>query len=223
MAEYSSSYTICKQVTLKKPISAFSSFCIWQLWCTRASPEHQEDRVYSGLFCLQCGKVGVLYLLGGGSKWAAVKRWWYTSCGNHRHGDWLSLLWPWEMSTFQKPGKTQNYGSAWWQPSLSVGGSFWKIPTRIYEHQHPEAADFSIILLCKLSSTFSYPALPCWLSGKESAHGVGDRGSIPGLGISPGEGNGNPLQCSCLENPKDRGAWWATVHGITKSWKWLRD
>ena len=39
-----------------------------------------------------------------------------------------------------------------------------------------------------------------------------DSGSILGSGISPGEGNGNPLQCSCLENPLDRGAWWATVH-----------
>ena len=44
-----------------------------------------------------------------------------------------------------------------------------------------------------------------------------DAGSIPGLGRSPGEGNGNPLQYSCLENPMDRGAWWAAVHGVTKS------
>ena len=41
-------------------------------------------------------------------------------------------------------------------------------------------------------------------------------GSIPGLGRSPGEGNGNPLQYSCLGNPRDRGAWWATVHGVSK-------
>ena len=46
---------------------------------------------------------------------------------------------------------------------------------------------------------------------------AGDAGWIPGLGRSPGEGNGNPLQCSCLENPMDRGAWWATVHGVTES------
>ena len=45
-----------------------------------------------------------------------------------------------------------------------------------------------------------------------------DTGSIPGPGRSPGEGNGNPLQYSCLENPMDRGAWWDTVHGVTKSW-----
>ena len=53
--------------------------------------------------------------------------------------------------------------------------------------------------------------------GKESARNVGDRGSIPGSGRSLGEGNGNPLQSSCLENPMDRGAWQAIVHGVAKS------
>ena len=52
---------------------------------------------------------------------------------------------------------------------------------------------------------------------KESACKEGDHGSIPGSGRSPG-GHGNPLQYSCLENPMDRGAWWGTVHGVTKSW-----
>ena len=47
--------------------------------------------------------------------------------------------------------------------------------------------------------------------------------SIPGSGRSPGGGNGNPLQCSCLGNPMDRVALWATVHGVAKSWTWLRD
>ena len=50
---------------------------------------------------------------------------------------------------------------------------------------------------------------------------VGDGGSIPGSGRSPGKGNGNPLQYSCLENPMDREAWWATVHGVSKSWPQL--
>ena len=59
--------------------------------------------------------------------------------------------------------------------------------------------------------------LPCWLSGKESTCNPGDMGSTPGLGRSPGEGNGNPLQCSCLENPGDGGAWWAAVYGVTQS------
>ena len=52
---------------------------------------------------------------------------------------------------------------------------------------------------------------------KASACNVGDLGSIPGSGRSPGEGNGNPLQYSCLENPMDGGAWWAAVHGVAKS------
>ena len=56
----------------------------------------------------------------------------------------------------------------------------------------------------------------CWLSGKESACNTGDLGSIPRLGRSPGVGNGNPLQYSCLENPMERGGWWATVHGVTR-------
>ena len=53
--------------------------------------------------------------------------------------------------------------------------------------------------------------------GKVSACNAGDLGLIPGSGRSPGEGNGNPLQYSCLENSMDGGAWWATVHGVTKS------
>ena len=53
--------------------------------------------------------------------------------------------------------------------------------------------------------------------GKESAFSAGDAGSLPGLGRSLGEGNDNPLQYSCLENPMDRGAWRATVRGVAKS------
>ena len=56
-----------------------------------------------------------------------------------------------------------------------------------------------------------------------SACNVGDLGSIPGSGRSPGEGNGNPLQYSCLENPMDGRAWWATVHGVAKSRTRLSD
>ena len=59
--------------------------------------------------------------------------------------------------------------------------------------------------------------LPYHSAGKESACNVGDMGSIPGLGRSPGEGNGNPLQYSCLANPMDGGAWWAAVHGVAES------
>ena len=59
--------------------------------------------------------------------------------------------------------------------------------------------------------------------GKESAYNAGELGSIPGSERSPGEGNGNPLQYACLENSMDRGAWWATVHEVTKSQTWLID
>ena len=58
--------------------------------------------------------------------------------------------------------------------------------------------------------------------GKESACSAGDLSSIPGWGRSPGEGNGKPLQYPCLENPMNRGAWQAAVHGVAKSWAWLR-
>ena len=58
---------------------------------------------------------------------------------------------------------------------------------------------------------------------KASAYNAGDLGSIPGSGRSPGEGNGNPFQYSCLENLMDRGAWRATVHGVAKSWTQLSD
>ena len=53
-------------------------------------------------------------------------------------------------------------------------------------------------------------------AGKESACNAGDLGSISGLGRSPGEGNGNPLQYSCLRDSMDRGTWWATVHGVAE-------
>ena len=58
---------------------------------------------------------------------------------------------------------------------------------------------------------------PGSLEVKASACNVGDLGLIPGTGRSPGEGNGNPFQYSCLENPMDEGTWWATVHGVTES------
>ena len=71
--------------------------------------------------------------------------------------------------------------------------------------------------------SFVFPCFPGGWDSKESAYNAGNLGSIPGLGRSPGEGNGNPLQYSCLKNSMDRGAWRATVHGVTKSWTWLSD
>ena len=70
---------------------------------------------------------------------------------------------------------------------------------------------------------WNQPKYPCSSVGKESACNAADPGSIPRLGRSPGEGNGNPLQYPCLENFMDRGAWWAAVHGVTKSRAQLSD
>ena len=63
----------------------------------------------------------------------------------------------------------------------------------------------------------SIDGLPGGSDCKASTYNEGDPSSIPESGISPGEGNGTPLQYSCLENPMDGGAWWATYHGVTKS------
>ena len=72
---------------------------------------------------------------------------------------------------------------------------------------------FSIMVYHRILNCF-----PCSSVGKESACSARDQGSIPRLGRSPAEGNGNPLQYLCLENLMDRGAWRAAVHGVTKSW-----
>ena len=61
------------------------------------------------------------------------------------------------------------------------------------------------------------------LEAKNLPTNARDAGSLPGLGRSHGEGNGNSLQYSCLETPMERGAWWNTVHGVAKSWTRLSD
>ena len=81
---------------------------------------------------------------------------------------------------------------------------------------------FRIINFLPVLESFLSPSLSIYIDtycgsvSKESACNEGDSGLIPASGRSPGEGNGNPLQHSCLENPMDRGAWWATVHGSEK-------
>ena len=90
----------------------------------------------------------------------------------------------------QQPGERSEAGAAW--DSLLFVGSF-------------EVG---------LGLNMGFPSVS---DGKESACQAGDPSSLPGLGGSPGEGNGNPLQCCCLGNPMDdRGAWWSTVHGVAK-------
>ena len=69
-----------------------------------------------------------------------------------------------------------------------------------------------------LFNVFIKEGFPGGLEVKSSAHNAGDLGSIPGLGRFPGEGNGNPVQYSCLENPMGGRTWRATVYGVAKSW-----
>ena len=81
-----------------------------------------------------------------------------------------------------------------------------------FYHCHPYlTSSFYLNSSCPIPSCFLHSS-----DSEASACNVGDLGSIPGLGSSPGDGNGNPLQYSCLENPMDRGTWQATVHGIAR-------
>ena len=89
--------------------------------------------------------------------------------------------------------------------------------TRAGRHQFFGTQSFS------LSSSHIQKGFPVSSDGKESACNVGNPGSIPGSGRSPGEGNGYPLQHSFLENSMERGAWQTTVHGVAKSQTWLND
>ena len=86
------------------------------------------------------------------------------------------------------------------------------------ENHHTEAFNMWIF-----RGTYSVWGFPGDSDGKESVCSEGDWSSMPGLWRTPGEGNGYPLQSSCLENSMDRGVWRATVHGVTKSQTWLSD
>ena len=96
--------------------------------------------------------------------------------------------------------------------TLSIGKDF-----------HIELWHLYTSLFCYWSAVSVSEGLPCSSKGKESVCNVGDQGLIPGSGRSSGEGNGKPLQYSCLENAMDRGVSRATVCGVAKSWTWLRD
>ena len=94
----------------------------------------------------------------------------------------------------------------------SIGSSF---------HQHIINECFQVPSLV-LDTGISNQGFPGGSDGKESVCSAGDLGLIPGSGRS-GEGHGNPLHCSSLENSMDRGAWWATVHEVVNSWTKLSD
>ena len=92
----------------------------------------------------------------------------------------------------------------------------------LWGHVTPPISVFIFLLeLIGMLSVFSIKDFPSGSVSKETACSAGDAALILGLRRSPGEWDGYPLQYSCLGNPMDRGAWWATVHGVAKSWTWL--
>ena len=112
-----------------------------------------------------------------------------------------------------------------------LGALWWPRVWGVYSHYHPNSRKAS--WEHGLSGIFFFPTTaltsrgyPGGTSGKErnwqfKRHNIKDLGLIPGLERSPGEGNGNPLQHSCLGNPMDCGAWKTTVHGVAESWTWF--
>ena len=86
----------------------------------------------------------------------------------------------------------------------------------VRENELPPVKVNSIYFWWRQTGRTQLLGLCCGSDGNESVCNAGDPSLIPGLERSPGEGNGNPLQESCLENPTDRGAWWATAHGIAR-------
>ena len=125
-------------------------------------------------------------------------------------------LWPWpscaQISSLAlwKPQNKFPILFAWFQKVLRYNPAHSsKLISKVSPHYCTHFAHFSLLVFIK--------GFPGGSEVKASACNAGDPGSIPRLGRSPGEGNGNPLQYSCLENPMDRGAWWAAVHGVTKS------
>ena len=106
--------------------------------------------------------------------------------------------------------RTRTYTCLKGSPEIHTGKFLW-------------AGLFHMLMSERIISTIWGKGSPGGSVGKESTCNMGDLGLTPGLGRSPGGGNGNPLQYSCLENPMNRGAWRAAVHGVTKNRIQLND
>ena len=135
--------------------------------------------------------------------WQRVGRDWVTNTFS-----FTSYVEKWDKTNEQKPGR--KYSAHWWSSRLCLDWFFSSLHKSVMEKHH-----VCKVKLCLLGA----------LVVKNSPVNRGDIrdvGSIPGSGRSPGGGHGNPLQCSCLENPMERGAWWVTVHGVAKGWTWLK-
>ena len=111
--------------------------------------------------------------------------------------------------------------STWATPSSNLGPVFLSLDVHAHDPRWIPSWQ-NHFMVCryehdKLCISWFYQGSPGGSDGKEFTCNAGDLCLIPGLGRSPGGGNGNPLQYFCLNNPVDRGAWWAAVHGVTKS------
>ena len=129
-----------------------------------------------------------------------------------------------ERKRSEKRKDDSNFGTdSWWKTLQLNTFLFTSLFNNKCKLNHNELNrrnyELLFVLTCKCINT----GFPGASEVKASACNAGDLGSIPGSGISPGEGNGNPLQCSCLENPMEGGAWWATVHGVAQSRTRLSD
>ena len=132
------------------------------------------------------------------------------------------------VSSGEKEKRYSNFLTPWLRSYTSYSFTFYKWKLVTWSHLAAEdSGKCSPWLGCYvLARTLRFEGLPWWLSDKESAcnaGGAGDVHSIPGCGRSSGGKHGSPLQHSPLENPMDRGAWWAIVHRVTKSRTRLSD
>ena len=129
------------------------------------------------------------------------------SMGSLRVGHDLSdFTFTFHFPALEKEMATHSSVLAWRIPGTGETGGLPSMGSHRVGHDWSDSA----------AAAITYNGLPWWFSGKESACNAGDTGSIPGSGRSPGEENGNKRQHSCLGKSMDRGAWGATVHGVTK-------
>ena len=115
----------------------------------------------------------------------------------------------------EKEMATHSSVLAWRIPGTGKPGSLQSMGLRRVGH------DWGDLAAAATAAAGLFQGIPGGSDGKESACNAGDLGLIPWSGRSPGEGNGYPIQYSCLENSIGRGAWWATVHGVAKGWTQL--
>ena len=148
--------------------------------------------------------------MGGGTWWVAVHG---VAKSRTRLSDFTFTF---HFHALEKEMATHSTVLAWRIPGTGEPGG---LPCM---GSHRVGHDWSDLPYLKEDRTTSFPGGANEAPYPASEGEIRDLGLIPGPGRSPGEGNGNPLQYSCLENPMDKGAWRATVQRVTKSWTWLR-